>query len=210
MRIAQVVSFMLVCAGGVLETAGATMRDEIERAVHEATVRVAPDCAGVVAEERDLVFTAAHCVRGQSSVELTFASGATATAWVVAVDRVADQALLVLETAAPVAPLALARRRSFAGTMLYFAGNPRTARFREVALARVGRWPALPLLQNALFTTVVGSPGDAGAPLVNTAGRVVGIVHGGRHFDVGTPAHTLRRLVARLLDDDPLPLHLPD
>jgi S1-C subfamily serine protease len=205
MRVVRLASLTLVMELFLLAAAGAAMRDDIEHAVHDATVLVGRDCAGVIAERPDLVFTAEHCVRDRAWVELTLANGALATGWVVVADRLADQALLVLEAPAPVMPLLLARRRSFAGTVLYFAGNPRAWRFREVTLKRVGRWPSLPLLQSALFTTIAGSPADAGAPLVNTAGRVVGVVHGGRHFEVGTPAYTLRRLMSRLLGDGPLP-----
>lgn len=206
----RLVSFTLVFGSVLPVSAGAAMREDIERAVHDATVLVAADCTGVLAEGPDLVLTAEHCVRGQSSLELTFANGTRATAWVAAVDRLADQALLLLEEPAALMPLAIARRRPFAGTILYFAGNPRAPRFHEVELQRVGRWPKLPLLQNALFTNIKGSPGDAGAPIVNTAGRIVGIMHGGQEYNVATPAHTLRRLVNRLLGDDPMPSRLPE
>ncbi len=205
MPLPRVLSAMFAFALVFPAASAATLWEDIERALYEATVVVGTDCAGVLADGPDLVFTAAHCVHGQKSVELTFSNGAHATGWVAAVDRVTDQALLVLEEPVPITPLMLARRHPIAGTILYFAGHPSALRFREVKLQRVGRWPSLPLLQHALFTTIVGVPGDAGAPIVNTAGRVVGIIHGGRQYEVGTPVRGLRRLVTRVLGAEVLP-----
>jgi len=54
-------------------------------------------------------------------------------------------------------------------------------------------------LPNALFTTVHGVPGDSGAPLVDTAARIVGLVHGGAQCQIATPADTLARLIDRVL-----------
>lgn len=174
----------------------------MEHALHEATVGVGTECTGVVAESADLVFTAEQCVRGHDSLEVTFADGGTGLGWVVATDRVSDQALLLLEEPAPVTPLTLAQRRPFAGMVLYFAGHPEDARFREVKLQRVARELSLPALQHALFATLDESPHDAGAPMVNGAARVVALVHHGNRGQVGTPAHTLHRLLERALSGE--------
>ena len=134
-----------------------------------------------------VVATAAHCIVG-SALELRFSSGVTRTGWVVAVDRVADQALLLLEEPVAITPLVLARGPAIAGTVLYFEGNPRAPRFQEAKLERVGSCPSLPGLSNALFTTIAGVPGDSGAPIVDAAARVVGLVHGGAQCQIATPA----------------------
>lgn len=183
-----------------------SLRDDVERALTAATVLVGDACTGVVANGPDLVFTAAHCVRDRRSVELGFSDGTTRTGWVAVVDRVADQALLLLEEPVAIAPLRLAPRRPIAGALLYFRGHPGANRFREVKLLRVARVPTLPLLQNALHTTIVGAPGDAGAPIVDGAARVVGLAHGGAWPNVGTPVASLRRLLAKLVRDEPLPM----
>ncbi len=183
----------------MVEASDAAMRETIERALHEASVVVAPDCAGVLAGGPDMVITAEHCVRGRASVALTFANGDQRTGWLAASDRVVDQAVLLLDEPVAIAPLALAPRRPIAGTVLYFEGNPQTARFREVKLLRLGRWPQLPLMQNVLFTSIVGSPGDAGAAIVNSAGRVVALVHGGARHEIGTPVTSMHRLVDEAL-----------
>jgi hypothetical protein len=183
----------------------AELRDQVQQALHDASVAVGTECAGVVAESPDFVFTAAECVRGHDSLEVTFADGATGLGWVIAADRISDQALLVLEEPAPVTPLTLARRRPFAGMVLYYAGHPEDARFREVKLQRVAREPSLPGLQHALFTALDGTTRNAGAPIVDGAARVVALVHDGMRAQVGTPAHTLRRLVEKVLSGEAVP-----
>jgi hypothetical protein len=58
----------------------------------------------------------------------------------------------------------------------------------------------LPALGSALFTTIDGVPGDSGAPIVDSAARVVGLVHGGAQCHIATPSETLRRLIADVLE----------
>jgi S1-C subfamily serine protease len=71
--------------------------------------------------------------------------------------------------------------------------------FQTARLDRIGQCPSLPALQNALFTSIRGRPGDSGAPLVNAAGEIVGLVHGGAACQIATPADTLATLVERVL-----------
>ena len=181
-------------------------RDDVERTLHAASVLVGTGCSGVLAEGPDLVLTAKHCIEERQSVDLRFADGATRTGWVAAVDHVADQALIVLEEPVAVEPLTLARRPAIAGSVLYFEGRPSEARFQEAKLDHVGTCPSLPRLQDALFTTIAGVPGDSGAPIVDAGGHVVGLVHGGAQCQIATPAETLLRLVERFLGNDKLEL----
>jgi S1-C subfamily serine protease len=181
--------------------AGAQVPSTVRRALQEATVAVEPaGCVGVVAESRQLVLTARHCLdEGTRSVRVRLSNGEERTAWVVGTDRVADQAALFLEEPVEVKPLAVTRRRQLEGTVLYFEGHPKRPRFQAVRLDRVGQCPSLPNLPNALFTTIKGQPGDSGAPVVDGLGRVVGLVHGGSTCQIATPADTLGRLIDRVL-----------
>jgi S1-C subfamily serine protease len=185
---------------------GAATRDTVERALRDASVLVGTGCSGVLADGPDLVLTAAHCVVGRASLALRFSTGVARTGWVVAVDRVADQALLLLEEPVAITPLALARGPAIAETVLYFEGNPHAPRFQEAKLERVGSCPSLPGLSNALFTTIAGVPGDSGAPIVDAAAHVVGLVHGGARCQIATPAATLRRLIDRFFEQEELEL----
>src|SRR5438477_495958 len=154
--------------------------------------------AGAVAENRQIIVTAKHCVKGQT-LRVRLSTGSERTAWVVAVNDASDQAILFLEEPADVEPLAIVRRRQIPGTVLYFEGNPERPRFQSARLDRVGRCPSLPDLPNALFTSIDGRPGDSGAPLLNGAAEIVGLVHGGARCHIATPADPLARLVDHVL-----------
>lgn len=168
----------------------------VRQTVTAATVVVLPSsCGGVVAERADLVATALHCVKDESGLEVRFADGSTHQARVARVDEVADQAILTLDRPAAVAPLAVARRPPIVGTVLYFAGNPDRPRWQDSRVDRIGTCESLPSLQDALFTSIEGTPGDSGSPLVDGAAQVVGLVHGGARCHIATPASSLSRLL---------------
>lgn len=186
----------LVC---VVAPARAARPPGVEQALLAASVLVGPGCSGVLVDGPDLVLTAEHCIHGGATHTLRFSDGSQRTGWVAGVDHAADQALLLLEEPVALKPLMLVRQRPIAGTVLYFAGNPSHPRFQEAKLDRTGRCPSLPSLGNALFTTIDGIPGDSGAPIVDGATRVVGLVHGGAQCHIATPSDTLRRLIADVL-----------
>jgi S1-C subfamily serine protease len=153
----------------------------------------------VLAESGDLVATALHCVDPGAALRVRTSDGATLDARVEAVDPDADQALLRLERAARVAPLDIARRPPIAGTVVYFEGNPTRPRLQDARVDRRGRCESLPRLPDALFTSIRGTPGDSGSPLVDGAAQIVGLVHGGARCQIATPGTRLARLVDRAL-----------
>ncbi len=173
---------------------------QVRDALGAATVEVLPArCTGAVVESPWLIATAKHCVEEGKSLRVRVA-GAERQAVVVAEDDVADQVVLVLDEPAAVTPLGIVRRIPIAGTVLYFHGNPARPRWQAARLDRVGECPSLPHLPNALFTSIDGTPGDSGAPLVDLLGRVVGLVHGGARCRIATPGDRLVRLVDRVLE----------
>jgi S1-C subfamily serine protease len=190
----SLVPALLVLAATIRPAAAAPRT--VRQIVEEATVRLASGCSGAVAERTDLIVTALHCVAGRESVGVRFVGGEERTARVAAIDAGADQAVLMLAEAAPVAPLHIVRRRQIPGTVLYYFGHPDRVAFQTARLDRIGRCPSLPLLEDALFTSIHGKPGDSGAPLVNGEGAIVGLVHGGAACHIATPASTLLALVA--------------
>ena len=174
----------------------------VRRALGVASVVVeSTGCTGVVAESPQIIVTAKHCVKGQT-LRVRLSTGSERTAWVVAVNDASDQAVLFLEEPADVKPLLIVRRRQIPGTVLYFEGNPERPRFQSARLDRIGRCPSLPDLPNALFTSIDGRPGDSGAPLVDGAAEIVGLVHGGVRCHIATPAGPLARLVDHVLGRD--------
>ena len=196
---AAVACAVVSVSGGSPTGALAARPAAVEQALLAATVLVGSGCSGVLVDGPDVVLTAEHCVTGSATHALRFSDGAQRTGWVAGVDHDADQALLLLEEPVTLAPLVLSRQQPIVGTVLYFAGNPRSPRFQEAKLERTGRCPSLPGLGSALFTTIAGVPGDSGAPIVDAGSRVVGLVHGGAQCHIATPSETLRRLIADVL-----------
>ncbi|HJQ85824.1 MAG TPA: serine protease [Candidatus Binatia bacterium] len=185
-------------------SAAPTWADEraVRRALDAASVVViTTGCAGAVAENPQIVVTARHCVDGDR-LRVKLSNGAVRTAWLLAANQASDQAVLFLEEPSGIAPLPLVRRPQIPGTVLYFEGNPVKPRFQSARLDRLGRCPSLPDLPDALFTSIEGVPGDSGAPLVDGAGRIVGLVHGGARCHIATPSGSLARLVDRVLERD--------
>jgi len=197
----SVLGLVLLLATPILPTAPAGDLT-VRRALHAASVEVeTTGCSGAVAENQQIVVTAKHCLEGRT-LRVRLSTGALRTAWLVATNDATDQAVLFLEEPAGVTPLSLVRRRQIPGTVLYFEGNPGHPRFQSARLDRLGRCPSLPDLPDALFTSIAGVPGDSGAPLVDGAARIVGLVHGGARCHIATPADALARLVDRVLERD--------
>jgi S1-C subfamily serine protease len=202
MRLALTIGCVIAVAGSA-----AAQERAVRRLLEQATVRLATGCTGAVAELSQLVVTAGHCVTDRRSVTVRLADGEERTGWVVATDEASDQAVLFLEEPTGVMPLRIVRRRQIPGTVLYFGGHPDRWALQSARIDRVGVCPSLPRLPNALFTTIHGRPGDSGAPLVNGAGDIVGLVHGGAQCEIATPANTLRMLIDEVLRPEPVVQH---
>lgn len=171
----------------------------LRKAIAAATVLVLPSrCAGALVEMPWLVATAKHCI--DDGVRLRVRVGdAEYAALLVEEDAVADQVLLELDASVPVKPLGVVRRLPIVGTVLYFHGNPERPRWQAARLDKIAPCPSLPALSRALHTSIDGTPGDSGAPLVDLAGQIVGLVHGGARCRIATPGDRLARLVDRVL-----------
>jgi S1-C subfamily serine protease len=165
----------------------------------KTTVVVLPShCAGVIVGAPWLVATAKHCI--DPGVRLRVRVGKVEQdAELIDEDESADQVLLALSSEPNVKPLDVVRRLPIVGTVLYFVGNRERPKWQAARLDRIGSCPNLPSLSRALHTSINGKPGDSGAPLVDGAGEVVGLVHGGAGCRIATPGDRLARLVDRAL-----------
>jgi hypothetical protein len=84
--------------------------------------------------------------------------------------------------------LRVAARLPRVGDALYFGGRrERKGSAQVFAVLRLGHCPSLPEVTNAIFTNLRARKGDSGAPLVNRALEVVGLVHGGARCNIATP-----------------------
>ena len=179
----------------------------VRRQLAAATVLVLPSrCTGAVVETRWLVATAKHCIDDRARLRVRVA-GVERAAELVDEDPAADQVVLALAEDVPVAPLGVVRRIPIVGTVLYFHGNPERPRWQAARLERIAPCPSLPDLPRALHTDIDGTPGDSGAPLVDLAGDVVGLVHGGAKCRIATPGDRLARLVDRVLQRQHASVH---
>jgi S1-C subfamily serine protease len=171
----------------------------LRRQIKAATVLVLPShCTGAIVEVPWLVVTAKHCI--DDGVRLRVRIGSVEQdAELVDEDPVADQVVLTLASEPNVVPLGVVRRLPIVGSVLYFHGNPERPVWQAARLDRIAPCPNLPSLPRALHTSINGKPGDSGAPLVDVAGEVVGLVHGGPGCRIATPGDRLARLVDRVL-----------
>ena len=167
---------------------------EAAESVRAASVLLsARACTGVVVGSARVVATAAHClIEGRTHTPVEFSDGTKQSARVVHVDVDRDVALLVVDTPSAIVPLELAAGMPQPGAKLLFLGRPDRARARHTSVTRLGPCPSLPKLRAAAFTTLSAVPGDSGAPLVDEAGRVVALVHGGARCHIAVPVRPLR------------------
>ena len=179
--------------------------DEVQL-LREATLTLLPArCQGVVAEDAQSALTAAHCLdEGERRLRVQLHDGRVLEARVARVDRAHDVALLRLATPTGVQPLRVASALPFPGAALRFISSRHHAgELQEVELVRLGRCPSLPEVPAALFTSLHGEPGDSGAPVVDAALQVVGLVHGGARCAIATPTAGLGPQLASLAAASP-------
>jgi S1-C subfamily serine protease len=187
----------LVVAGSVFlisSLAGAEAKRAPTESLRDRVVKasvILPErmCTGSVVRTEHEVLTAAHCVtEGATSVTVRLPSGVEHEASIVHLDRDADLALLYLDESTHVKPLPVADQLPRRGSSLLFVGRTdRRTRTQQAKVERLGRCPSLPELPNAVFTSLDARPGDSGAPLVDSRGRVAAIVHGGARCEIAVP-----------------------
>jgi len=144
------------------------------------------------------VLTAAHCVPEGAETLAVIHRGRRFEAVVALIDRRRDTALLALDEELDVEPLELEVALPRAGERVFFLGRiDRPLQPQLARVVRLGRCPSLPGIADAIITNLQARPGDSGAPILNDAGRVVGVIHGGAACHVAAPTAALARTLAR-------------
>jgi len=162
--------------------------------------------SGFLVDRRGRVLTNAHVVGDATTATVTFDDGTESRAGVLGADESTDLAVLrVAEVPPDVAPLPLGRSESLVvGDPVVAIGNPfgleRTATTGIVsALKRIITAPNGFEIQNVIQTDAAINEGNSGGPLLDSAGRVIGInsqiaSEGGGNDGIGfaVPIDTIR------------------
>ncbi len=170
--------------------------------------------SGFVWDERGYVVTNAHVVEGGSAFHVTFADHSTATARLVAADPDTDLAVLKVDGAPGAAPRPLTIGTSAdlrVGQAVFAIGNPFgldltlttgviSGLSREIR-AQTGR-----RISGVIQTDAAINPGNSGGPLLDSAGRLVGVntaimSPSGASAGIGfaIPVDTVNHVVPRLI-----------
>lgn len=193
--------------GGAPPPALPDQRGGIAERLEEASVTVVADrgrsrCAGAVAVRPDVVVTAAHCLRGVEPgdpVVVGFGDE-DVEGWLGALDGETDVAVVRLAEPADRRPLPLADSdEAVPGEPLLFLGRPDPGRrVQDAEVERRGPCPSLEAVQDAVYASHRGYPGDSGAVLVGRRG-IVAVVHGGARCHIAIPSNALGPVVWQAL-----------
>jgi putative serine protease PepD len=138
--------------------------------------------SGFVVDKQGDIVTSAHVVGGASSISVTFKGGATASAELVGSDDSTDIAVVrVSVAAAKLTPLAFADSSKVAvGDPVVAIGSPfgypqSVTTGIVSALGRTIRSPGGGTIANAIQTDAAINSGNSGGPLLDAAGKVIGV-----------------------------------
>lgn len=137
---------------------------------------------GVLVTADGQILTALHVVRGASAITLTFIDGSTSPAAILTTDPDSDIAVLVARSLPAVAtPAVLGNPDVPIGSDAYAVGNP-YGLFASITSGVIsGRGRTFqerdgPVLDDLIQFDAAVNPGNSGGPLLDRAGRVLGIV----------------------------------
>ena len=136
--------------------------------------------SGFILDRQGHIATNYHVVADAQTVEVQTADKRRYKAQVIGKDRRHDIALLQIEGAQNLQPVALAESRSLVpGQKVYAIGNPfglnGTMTTGIISAIRSIRGPLGGQIENAIQTDAAINPGNSGGPLLNSRGEVIGI-----------------------------------
>ena len=167
--------------------------------------------SGFIFDRRGYIVTNSHVVDGAEQIKVTLPDERTFRATLVGADRFTDLAVLKIEGKSfPALPLGESSKLAVgetvvaAGSPLWIEGGPTVTSGIVSALGRSMEQPGLPILHNLIQTDAAINPGNSGGPLLDLAGRAVGIntaviasAHGiGFAISVNTAKPVLKELIA--------------
>ena len=138
--------------------------------------------SGFIVARDGYILTNSHVVDGAEEIKVTLTDERRFRAVLVGSDRFTDLAVLKIEARnLPTLALADANRVAVGdpvvaiGSPLWIEGGPTVTAGVVSALGRSMEEPGLPILHNLIQTDAAINSGNSGGPLLNLAGRVVGI-----------------------------------
>jgi S1-C subfamily serine protease len=164
--------------------------------------------SGVVFAPDGYVLTNAHVAAGADELELGFTDGTTSRAQVVGFDHATDLAVVRAIGSAPNHAGFGSSSRLRVGQLVIAIGNPlgfgSTVSAGVVsALGRTMRARDGRLMEGIIQSDVALNPGNSGGPLVDSAGRVVGIntaiILGAQGISFSVPIDTAKWVVGELM-----------
>jgi len=168
--------------------------------------------SGFVYDTEGHIVTNYHVVADATEITVAFANGEDYPATLVGQDPSSDLAVLQVEVPNLPAPLALADSNALSvGQFVLAIGNPfgldRTMTFGIIsALGRIIQTPDASFLGEAIQTDAPINPGNSGGPLLDLAGRVIGVnsqiistSESSAGIGFAVSSNTVRRVVPELI-----------
>lgn len=160
--------------------------------------------SGIVWSKDGVIVTAHHVIEGEGEVSVGLPDGQTVTATLAGRDPTTDLAVLKASTADLNVPTWVESDSLQVGHLVLALGRPgQTVRATLGIVSALGKsWhtPAGGRVESYLQTDVTMYPGFSGGPLVDAAGRFVGLNTSAllRGISITVPSPTLKRLVEML------------
>ncbi|HEV2593021.1 MAG TPA: trypsin-like peptidase domain-containing protein [Gaiellaceae bacterium] len=172
--------------------------------------------SGFVIDKAGHIITNYHVISGAQKVQVSFSGGDQITATVVGKDPSTDVAVLKIDThARALTPLTLGDSDSVrVGDEVYAIGNPfgytrtLTSGLVSAVQRQISAPNSLPI-DNAIQTDAAINHGNSGGPLIDVAGRVIGVTsqistgNTGQQGNIGigfaVPINTVRTVAAQLI-----------
>ncbi len=164
--------------------------------------------SGVIVTPDGFILTNDHVVNGFPDIRATFTDGRSAAAEVIGRDPATDLALLKVHNEVLPAAVLGDSDRLRPGQLVIALGNPfgfqNTVSAGIVsALGRSLRSESGRLIEGIVQSDVAMNPGNSGGPLLDSAGRVVGIntaiIRSGQGISFSVPVNTARFVISELV-----------
>jgi S1-C subfamily serine protease len=171
--------------------------------------------SGVIIDPRGYVVTNHHVIDDAEQIKVTLPDERVFVARLVGGDPITD--LAVIKIGGPRLPVAVLGESSrlrvgdpvvAIGNPLWIEGGPTVTAGVVSGLGRTLEQPGLPMLHDLIQTDAAINQGNSGGPLVNRAGRVVGIntavIASAHGIGFAIPVATVRSVLGELLAGRPI------